>query len=450
MRTQRELQQETESQKKIIFDLNMKLELIRKQNNELKDQLEESQQRVQELEPLADDNWELRDENQHLKLKIQDMSSDLVELQDENAEILKIQEEGVQNMEKQAAALQEAAEIIVRLETDQAALVQENKDLKGKSPHRQPGPPVRVYSIDDSSRPSTSHFDSDYYSQPASPQVKTSKDSLEADGVSDRAKEFLSMKRESIRSVQDLKKRMSDASIKKTKRKESLPDVPRIPETYQQPRPSSTVNRTPRRTQKTISLSPALAFDPYGSIGTSSGPQTPTRQVDGLRAMFREGLSLDSSPQPSRPSPSNSRSPLETRSLKSSRGSDSITAVPMRRSSRVAPTSRSTEQLHPESESEAETEAGTDRSECASMRPPSILTPEDLTTELDRSTNSQWWRTVNSWGHQGKSVLGSHPSSTTGGASANPSSTQPPSLFNPAENEDQFMARARSLRRRYG
>lgn len=472
MRTQRELDKETDSFKKNMFDLSLKLELLRKQNNELKDQVEVYQKRVEELEPLEDQNHDLREKNSRLTLDMQIMEDEVVDLREQNGEILKIQEESVVAMEKTTAGLQEAAEIIDRLEQEKAALAQENEQMRAQAANAQIAPrystdtdgsandrfPSRVYSVDES-RPSTSHFDSDYYSQPASPRVKASKESLPSVVVSKRAEKFISMKKETQRSTRDLQKRVSDASMRQKKKKElePTPQVPLIPEAYQPVPAFPGPNRTPKRIKsvRATSLSPALAVDPYTSIHSGSAPHTPTGTMEGLRAMYQNGLTLDTSLRNSRPS-SSANSPLASKSLKkSSRGSDAPVA-PARRSSRVAPTSYSAEQLKPDSSSEVSqpyTEPETE-SEWDSMAPPSIIS-DDLTTELGVGNSVPWWNTLHPWGSQNHAgVPGSYPSLGTGNArwalkdnKAAPY-TEANLLFNPAEDEDDFLERTRSLGRR--
>lgn len=470
-KTQRELQAEMEKLKETIFNLNMKLELIRKQNNDLKDQMEEAQKRVDELEPLGDENFELREENIQLQQtndtlasKIQEMAEELIELRQRNTKILQIQDESLTHMESQNTALEEAAEIIIRLEDEKNALAQENSNLKDQVATLQTTPtaetyaetdgdakercPCRVYSIDES-RPSTSHFDSDYYSQPGSPQAKPSKDPLSPVTVSERARSFLAMNKEAARSVQDLKKRSSDASMKGIKPKISIPEVPQIPEAYKQAQTPKTLARQPRRSKLISPTSPALAPDSYVGMQRSPTPRTPTSPAEGLRGLFREGMTLDASVRSNQRSSSGSNSPLETRRMKPSREGDRPTA-PVRGSSRHAQTASSAEKLRADTVSETASEARPDQEWATMPSPPSVIS-EDLTTEPEIICRARWWQGLDKLNNpqRGRAFF---PSSARDGARTTSGSLGTPYMeqnfmFNPGENVDQFMRKAMPNRR---
>ena len=137
VRTQRELQSETEALKAAMFNLNLKLELLKKQNHELKDQIDEANKRIEELEPFEDENLDLREDNDRLLLRMQDMEEDLIQqrdrnkqLRDEYAEMLQIQSDAVSELEKQNGAVEEAADMIYKLEDENALLKKENAKLK--------------------------------------------------------------------------------------------------------------------------------------------------------------------------------------------------------------------------------------------------------------------------------------------------------------------------------
>jgi len=469
MRTQRELQVETEKMKEALFSLNMKLELVRKQNNDLKDEVEEAHARIEELEPLEEENHELQDQNQRLTLQLQNVSEEAVQLRDHNMAILKIQEESVANMEKQNAALEEATEIIIRLEGEKGIFAVENSQLKDQLLESQTTRtvssgtyhtavdgssnrcPSRVYSIDES-RPSTSHFDSDYYSQPASPHVKSSKDSLNDVALSDRARNFLSMKNDGHKSIQDLKKRLSNASLKGVRPVSSVPEVPPIPESYQE-QPQKPVARTPRRSKPLNYLSPVAIAQTESVRNTNAAPRTPTTGPDGLRGMYREKLTLDTSTRDPQASPGYNNSPLATRSFKPSRSSDRPTP-PDRHSSKGAGIQSSQEQLKELAQEQLQVDTHVDSEEDASEwasipPPPSVIS--DLTTELG-DPRDKWWRDVNKLQHSsGKAGLGGFAQSLAmAGARPAPKSNlgtpymETDFFFNGSESEDQFMQRAHS------
>ncbi|KAF1977356.1 hypothetical protein BU23DRAFT_295103 [Bimuria novae-zelandiae CBS 107.79] len=242
MRTQRELQAENDSLKNAQMDLKIRLEALQNQHNKALDRVEEYQGRIEELEQYEDEVFDLRDENSKLIHKVQGMEYELTELRDTHEEILKISEETVAEMEKKEEALQEAAEIILGLEKDKAGLLEEVEQLrKTRVPklqteaayntdayvtaNEQPGYPARVHSIDES-RPSTGYHDSDYYSMPASPHDKISQESMIT--VSERAKKFINMKQETKQSIKDLTRRLSNASLKQSKKKPEVVPQDRV------------------------------------------------------------------------------------------------------------------------------------------------------------------------------------------------------------------------------
>lgn len=476
LRTQRELESETANYKNIVFDLNLKLELLKKQNNELKDQLDEARNRIEELEPFEDENIDLREDNDRLRFKVQDLEEDYIRLQDNNAEILQIQDETVANMEQQNASLEEAADMIFSLEKEKASFTVEIAKLKeqlavsqrtqngtqgyvevdGNSKERYP---TRVYSIDES-RPSTSHFDSDYYSQPASPQVKVkvSGDSLAPVAYSEAAKNFLEMNKEGQRSVQDLKKRVSDASMKNAKKKSSkgsIPEVPQIPDMYQDSHFPRAIKRTPKKIRPMTPQAAPLHTTQVSPAEARSLPLTPTGNINnGLRGLFhdiRPSVCNPPSARSSRPSSSYAKSPLTPK------GSHlSELQFPPRQSSRHAHTTSSSEALQsparPDSKldppkqgskSDLKSETGTETSEWAEVPPPPSVISEDLTTEIDRSQDrDRWWKSVDRLHNARQRDVTGLGRSSRSTPLASPY-TEKDLFFNGAEDEEQFMRRAR-------
>ncbi|PVI04166.1 hypothetical protein DM02DRAFT_202826 [Periconia macrospinosa] len=437
---QREQQTEVDKLKEALFSLNMKLELVRKQNNELKDGIEDAHHRIAELEHLEDENYDLRDDNNRLQLRIQNVVDEVADLRERNAVILQIQDESVQNMEKQNNALEEAAEIIFRLEQQKETLSRENAILREQVTTLQTPRaddhhasmdgntkyPIRVYSIDES-RPSTSHFDSDYYSQPASPRLKSSKESLPSLTVSDRARDFLTLNKESKKSTQDLKNRMSVASARP---KSTAPEVPQIPEAYRESRVpvSQYPVRTPRRIKTSSQLSSNVASPSSSTRTDQEVPRTPTNQMEGLRGMFRGNLSLDTSARSSRGSIGHTESPLESRNLRASQGSSR--SVTPRHLSRQTQASTSNEQPSPVLRRSAENVLQEDEWETHNPRDSLV---SDLTTEPDRDPRTRWWKTVEKLVSQG----GSFTHAPTHRANAREQNF----LFNPNESDEEFIAK---------
>lgn len=457
-RTQRELQAENGSLRNAQMDLKLRLEALNHQHNKVLDQIEENKQRIKELEPYEAEVWDLRETNKQLTTKSQEMEDEVNNLREQNVEILKILDETVGNMEKRDEALQEAAELILVLEKDKGALLEEIEQLKAQAAKAQTdtryntdtyvaasGQPeylTRVQSIDES-RPSTSYNDSDYFSMPASPHGKLSHESMTF--VSDRAKKFIDMKKETQRSTQDLTRRLSDASLKqKAKKKpEPVPQVPQIPEAYLNQPINSGPKRTPRRVGSLRSaLSPALAYNPYNTSYSGSAPQSPT---GGLRAQFQNGLSLDTSSRHSRPGSQRSSatsSPLANKSKQSMRSQD-VPVTPAGRNSRAAHTSYSAEQLRQDSKPEEQLDA---RTETTWEISPSVVS-DDQTTELDANYRGPWYTQISSWGTTNRANAPIPDARVVRRAT---SYTEANFLFNPAEDEDEFVQKTRSFGRRQG
>ena len=82
---------------------NMRVELLKKDNRELQHQLTATKEQVERLEPLEDENYELRAENKQLKLKLDKMSEEISSLREDN------EEQRMNNVELTAIASETAA-----------------------------------------------------------------------------------------------------------------------------------------------------------------------------------------------------------------------------------------------------------------------------------------------------------------------------------------------------
>jgi hypothetical protein len=471
MRTQRELQGETEALKATMFSLNLKLELLKKQNHDLKDQMDEAHKRIEQLEPLEDENLDLREENDRILLKMQDMEEDVIklrdqnsQLRDENSEIIQIQTDAVAELDKQIGAVEEAADMIFKLEDEKTLLQREvlglkeqmEKDRKAASEaeYRHMGIdeqgagtyPSRVYSIDES-RPSTSHFDSDYYSQPSSPQTSGGKASKESLPHSEPAKKFLEVNMTVKRSVQDLKKRVSELSIRRTKT--PIPEVPRIPDTYNETQAPQSIKRTSRRQRPLPVLPPSINTSlrsptkPHNATIARASTVPPSEAV---RGVFQDKKALSTQSRDSRRPSAEYRASLGSKGSHGSHRSHhseaerpSAVSPPPRHSSRNAHTSSSIEQMV------TYISPRTEASECAET-PPSP-SAHDLTRAPDR--RDQWWKNMDSLPNQNQlgrqsSVLASMPRGSPTKAPRGMENERD-FFFNGNENEDQFMKRAAGL-----
>ncbi|KAI4951701.1 hypothetical protein J4E86_007117 [Alternaria arbusti] len=258
-RTSRELTDEIDKLKQTLMTANMRVELLRKDNKVLQHDLTAAKEQIERLEPLEDQNYELNAENKQLRLKIEKMDEEMSKLREineehrkTNMELTAIASESAAHWTDHELAIEEAAEHIIKMEEEKELLSEEVKQLKQRvmaieshSPAstlvNSPGKfPLRVFSVDES-RPSTSHFDSDYYSQPESPQAKHSSASIRSFTPSERSKKFLDLKEERRRSARDLSERMSAVSMKALRDASLSPtpeEVPAVPTTHQQQVPS--------------------------------------------------------------------------------------------------------------------------------------------------------------------------------------------------------------------
>jgi len=427
---------------------NMRVELLKKNNSELQHSVTQLKERVEEMEPLEEENRELRAANSHYQLKMQDLEDELSQLKDDsdklrksNEEMLAINVECSSHWEDQELAVQEAADTIVALETEKAALAFEVKKLKGRvtaleddTSHAStlvdgsPRCPSRIYSIDES-RPSTSHFDSDYFSQPDSPQVKhnkepvkSSKESITSITPSERSKKFLDLTQERRNSARDLAKRMSFASLKALRIASPAPQptIPEVSTMYQQHIPQiveqfasdKRSSRTPKRHRDRKlpeqTLNQALEISPELTPTTSeaSAHRSPTQQLEGSHTRrptqpFSGRLSGDSrSSSRDITTPTLSARP---RSRQPS-GSEVSPRVPSRMSSKHAHTSSSSETLyHRDFKSTRDLrglrQADQEAEEWASIPTApaprtSLASTSDLTSEADPSDKDRWWRSM--------------------------------------------------------
>lgn len=426
---------------------NMRVELLKKNNSELQHDLTKAKERVEELEPLEQENYELQNENEHMRLKVEDMEEECGCLRDANETLRKtneelsaIADESASHWQGQEYAIEEAAECIIKLEEEKSILAAEFQKLKERvtaledtsrsstlvdgSPGRYP---MRVYSVDES-RPSTSHFDSDYYSQPASPQVLPSKDSIVSMTPSERSKKFLDLSEERRRSARDLVKRISAASLKALSMQSPSPPpkVPPIPEAYQQRLTlidedrmagATPVPKTPGRYRKGRQAIPQSLLDAAQVSPVRQDlivPKSPATQSEGLRGLYRpDRLTRRKTSNDVRPSSSHV-SPASAASLLGRKCTiiDASPRVPSRGSSKHARTKSSSEHIQArtprhrrQSDSDMNTPTSSPQtldesvsSEWESLAPPpsvTVLPESDLTSELDPGEDrDRWWRSM--------------------------------------------------------
>lgn len=495
--TTRQQQAESEAMKNKIFNMSLQSELLKKQNGELKQKLEEAEKRIDELEPLEERNIDLREENDRLTLRIQNLEEDLEDTQeklldseDQNKTILQIQEEAVENMEKLNAALEEAADLLFSLEQEKAKMEQDKTkmqeevaklkaqvdesnraeqfhdaldSLDGQSRDKQPS---RVCSIDES-RPSTSNFDSDYYSQPASPPVKP-KNSKEPLSFKDRAHNLLDISLKSKSSMQDMQKRLSAASLKNIQtRKPSIVSVVETlveahngspPDYDGSPPARPTAPRYQTRPTAPARM-PPMSSTVFGGeeveIPTSPviSPKTPVHSNGSLRARYSEGRTSEKPSYTSLTAGSPYSPARSTKSAKSNRSHD----WPLPPG--TEPRQGSIRDLHSRSnETSLREQFRADASSPGYYQslpaPESSVKSDDLTSRPDPD---RWWkgvdrvRSVVDQGHiQNGGTPPKAPSCTAllhqpKAPVASPM-TERDVLFNPSEDEEQFIRKVKGFK----
>jgi hypothetical protein len=306
-----------------LMTTNMRVELLKQDNRDLQHSLTTAKERIEQLEPLEEENYDLQTENNQLRHKLERMDEEISSLKDandehqrNNEELTAIASESAAHWTETENAISEAAECIIKMEEEKRLLSEELKQLKERvaalestsSPSQDTffeGPssyPSRVFSVDES-RPCTSHFDSDYWSQSDSPKVKQSRESVISFTSSERSKKFLDSTAERKRATRDLAKRMSSASLKVLRNVPTpSPEVPQIPTEVQQPTPESTPTPTPTSTKHdTFSASQENPGRPrkvrHGSLmeaaeivpmrPSSVVPHASTPQPEGVRGLHR-------------------------------------------------------------------------------------------------------------------------------------------------------------------
>ncbi|KAF1834362.1 hypothetical protein BDW02DRAFT_579668 [Decorospora gaudefroyi] len=448
-KTNRELTNEIAKLKETLMTSNMRVELLKKDNRALHQDMTSAKDQLEQLEPLENENCELHAENNQLKLKVANMEEEIAHLRDVNDEHRKTNEELTAIASESAAhwsahefAIEEAAECIIKMEEEKALLSKELSQLKERvgalestSPARtlvdgSAKYPLRVYSVDES-RPSTSHFDSDYYSQPGSPPppIKGSGESVVSFTPSERSKKFLDLTEERRRSARDLVKRMSAVSLKALRDlspSSPPPEVPQIPAAFQQQMPTVVQGDTSRMPQKTPgryrkgrpadaqSLMDAPPISPVQSKSVT--PQAPVSHPDGLRGLYRpDKLSRSRTSNDVHVSSNRVVTPSKTGTFASRQqlAAEALPRVPSRSSSKRANVSRSSEHIachtprQRQSESSMRSDVHTPQSTPASASSEweilpssssqriSIVSESDLTTEVDpREDKERWWRSM--------------------------------------------------------
>jgi hypothetical protein len=299
-----------EKLKEALMTANLKVVLLERHKEESHAKLTSALERIELLEPFEEEVHDLRIENKKLRRRMDNMKEEMARLKKANEDHRKINEELTAIASESAAhwsahesAIDEAAEHIIKMEEEKAALVKELQELKERvaviervsSESPLVGGlekyPSRVYSIDES-RPSTSHFvDSDYYSQPASPQVKQSSESVKSLVPSERSRKFLDLTEQHKRSARNLVQRMSAASLRALRDATPCPvyeqQIDTVEEEDWTPTPRDATVRH-RRGHEAVSPSLMVAAEISPARPHTVAPYADTpSHPDGLRGLYR-------------------------------------------------------------------------------------------------------------------------------------------------------------------
>ena len=507
-KTNLELSAEIEKLRDELFKQNIRVELLNKSNHELQAKWVQAKEEVDRLEPLEEENYELRAENKKLTEKLVAAQDDIDHIDDINDALDKLyferkaveevnealkeevvnltsfNKEAVTNMQETEEALNEAVEMITSLESEKLHLKKEVDDLKtrvaaieSKQVDGSARYPQRVYSVDEQ-RPATSYDDSDYYSQPTTPRADIDRDAQSVrSGTSVRSKKFIELTKECTRSARSLSKRMSDASLRAASLVSAVqaPEVPHIPEEYAQVTPR-TVDEyfKERRYRQEPGVEQIIARSGAGMRRPTTVAPVETHQPSGLRSLYRpDQLQYSSASRPlSSHIPSSSKSSRPRTRTQSV--AESSPAPPPRMSSRHAHTTSDDRlRLQPsdgalESNTTSGTLVGSEEQQeqeqvlttWASVNPRTSTVSLLTSPRIDRPDRERWWKdtenvrplrtraTMRALRANFSSDEGDSGSVTfvvrAEGIRTNPTTpaTERPEkdfLFNPRENEEQFM-----------
>lgn len=510
-KTNQELSTEVEKLRNELFKQNVRVQLLNDSHHKLQERWLKAKEEADQLKPLAEENYELRAENKKLIEKLAAVQDDIdhideihdeldklylgrkaaeeanEDLKEELVNLTNVNREAITNMQGTEEGLNEAVEMIAHLENEKSQLMNEVDDLKRRVATIESkqvdgnGHPQRVHSIDEQ-RPVTSHDDSDYFSQPATPRAEVDRDAQSIrSGISARSKQFIELTKERSRSVRCLSKRMSDASLKAANLVSTghVPEVPQIPEHCAQ-----VTSRTiedhfrERRYHQAPGVEHFIAAARADMRRPTTVTPTQTHQSSGLRSLYRP----DQLAQSSLSRPSTSYVPSQTKSSRPRTRTHSVVelgpAPPPRMSSRHArTTSDDLLRLRPSDET-VDSSAATGTlvaSEEEEQKQEQVLTawaspnPRTSTVSLltspriDRPDKERWWkdtenvrplrtrattRTLRAGVSSDGDTLGSRTfaarAQDIGFSPTTPANEKAEEdfLFNPRENEEQFMRKA--------
>lgn len=235
------------------------LKPLEEENYELRMENTKLTERLAAVQDDIDNIDEMHDEIDKLYLGMKAAQEANEALTDTVENLSNVNKEAIANMHETEDALNEAVEMITSLENEKSLVEKEAENLKTEklclkneldilkmrvaaiesnqvdgSEHT-----LHAQSIDDH-RPATSYDDSDYYSQPATPRAGADKDAQSIRSISSaRSRHFIELTRKRTRSARSLSRRLSDASLraKSVVSAVHIPGVPYIPEECSQVTP---------------------------------------------------------------------------------------------------------------------------------------------------------------------------------------------------------------------
>lgn len=385
-KTNQELSAEVQRLRQDLITEKMRCELTKKDQQEVHEKLVKANEEVDRLQSLDLEMREVEAENRQLRDLLEkhqqdmdginDMKDCIDQLQAERdavEEQKKVLQADFDDMKKATDAelanmqdaLQEAVDLVHSFESEKAILVKDNNDLKSEKERLRkelhdcvariaaiesqrfdgssecPQQPFVDTSLDEY-RPATSHDDSDYYSQPATPRADIDKDAQSLRSItSDRSKRFMELTRERTKSARKLSLRLSDASMRAASAVSAghVPEVPRIPEEHAAVTPRAVEERFRERRYHQSGAEPAMIRSEAHLHRPATVTPVQIHQPSGLRNAYRPDQMQRTST--SRPSSSQNASSSKI-SRPHTRGYSAVESSPLpppRMSSRHAHTS---------------------------------------------------------------------------------------------------------------
>ncbi|KZM28154.1 uncharacterized protein EKO05_0005818 [Ascochyta rabiei] len=324
------------------------LSVLREENRELAEENKLLAEKLEGLKEYEDQLDDLSSEVDTLWYERKEVEQANATLREEVLNLARVNNEAVANMQDQQGAFEEAVEMITNLESEKLHLKEEVSNLKKRviaiESRQLDGSakyPQRVCSIDEG-RPTTSYDDSDYYSQPATPRADVDRDALSVrSGTSVQSKRFIEMSKERTRSARNLSKRMSDASLRATSVMSTvqLPEVPYLPQEFARVTPQLVDERfRERRYRQGPGVEQHVARSGADLRRPATVAPVQIHQPSGLRSLYRpDPLQRSNTSRPSSSHTPTASSSPEPRSRTQSLV-DPFPAPPPRMSSRHAHT----------------------------------------------------------------------------------------------------------------